>query len=64
MQSNRTPLYFTIQYNTIQYNTIQYNTMQYNAIQWNCGENETSLDLIGQCNQIEQRDTIQYNTIE
>jgi len=44
--------------------TTQYNTIQYNAIQYNCGKNDTSLDLIGQCNQIEQRNTIQYNTIQ
>jgi len=28
-------------------------TIQYNAIQYNCGENDASLVLIGQCNQIE-----------
>jgi len=50
-----------MQYNTIQYNTIRYNTIRYDAIQYYCGENETSLALIGQCNQIEQRNTIQYN---
>jgi len=48
---------------TMQYNTIQYNTIQYNTIQCNCGENDTSLALIGQCNQIEHYNTKQYNTI-
>jgi len=37
--------------------------MQYNTIQYNCGENETSIALIGQCNQIE-RNTIQYDIIQ
>jgi len=50
IQYNNFLQYNTIQYNTIQYNTIQYNTIQYNTIQYiqyNCGENETSLALIG-----------------
>jgi len=48
--------YNSLQYNTMQYNTIQYNTIQYNEIRYytiNCGENDPSLALIGQCNQIE-----------
>jgi len=56
--------YNGIQYDTIQYNTIRYNVMQYHIIQYiqyNCGENETSLALIEQRNQIEQYNTI-YNT--
>jgi len=40
--------------------TVFHNTIQYNAI---CGENDTSLALIGQCNQIEHYNTIQYNVI-
>jgi len=45
------------------YNTMQYNTIQYNTIQCYCGDNETSVALIGQCNQIEKHNTIQYNVI-